>query len=124
MQMTQENCPAPGHRAGSVLSRCSILSWLQVVEISSLTEHLLTECDKRDEFGKCHRCSEAVPMEELPRHIKARECNRECSVAMASPWCQAATEGWRHGFCVSSVSVRQAIRVSCLSPSLKFQTSN
>ncbi|XP_020013962.1 centrosomal protein of 104 kDa isoform X2 [Castor canadensis] len=47
----------------------------QVVEISSLTEHLLTECDKRDEFGKCHRCSEAVPMEELPRHIKARECN-------------------------------------------------
>ena len=49
----------------------------QVVEICSLTEHLLTECDKKDGFGECYRCSEAVLKEELPRHIKTRECNRE-----------------------------------------------
>lgn len=57
-----------------------LLCLVQVVEISSLTEHLLTECDKRHGFGKCHRCSEAVPTEELPRHIQTKECNRECHI--------------------------------------------
>lgn len=57
---------------------------MQVVEISSLTEHLLTECDRRDGFGKCYRCSEAVLKEELPRHIKTKECNRECGSGGAS----------------------------------------
>ncbi|KAM8790479.1 centrosomal protein of 104 kDa isoform 2-T2 [Rhynchonycteris naso] len=57
-----------------MLTRCDHCR--QVVEISSLTEHLLTECDKKDAFGKCHRCSEAVLREELPRHIKTKDCNR------------------------------------------------
>ncbi|XP_017737908.1 PREDICTED: centrosomal protein of 104 kDa [Rhinopithecus bieti] len=56
-----------------MLTRCDHCK--QVVEISSLTEHLLTECDKKDGFGKCYRCSEAVFKEELPRHIKNKECN-------------------------------------------------
>lgn len=56
-----------------MLTRCEHCK--QVVEISSLTEHLLTECDKKDGFGKCYRCSEAVLKEELPRHIKTKECN-------------------------------------------------
>ncbi|XP_033051993.1 centrosomal protein of 104 kDa isoform X7 [Trachypithecus francoisi] len=56
-----------------MLTRCDHCK--QVVEISSLTEHLLTECDKKDGFGKCSRCSEAVFKEELPRHIKNKECN-------------------------------------------------
>lgn len=46
-----------------------------MVEIASLTEHLLTECDKKDGFGKCYRCNEAVLKEELPKHIKTRDCN-------------------------------------------------
>ncbi|XP_043429544.1 centrosomal protein of 104 kDa isoform X3 [Prionailurus bengalensis] len=56
-----------------MLTRCTCCR--QVVEISSLTEHLLTECDKKDGFGKCYRCNEAVLKEELPRHIKAKDCN-------------------------------------------------
>ncbi|XP_045856713.1 centrosomal protein of 104 kDa isoform X2 [Meles meles] len=56
-----------------MLTRCAHCK--QVVEISSLTEHLLTECDRKDGFGKCYRCSEAVLKEELPRHIKTKECN-------------------------------------------------
>ncbi|XP_018865866.4 centrosomal protein of 104 kDa isoform X3 [Gorilla gorilla gorilla] len=56
-----------------MLTRCDHCK--QVVEISSLTEHLLTECDKKDGFGKCYRCSEAVFKEELPRHIKNKDCN-------------------------------------------------
>lgn len=68
-------------------------SWVQVVEICSLTEHLLTECDKRDGFGKCHRCSEAVPKEELPRHIKRKECNRESSGPQCPSWTCMGTVG-------------------------------
>nr|XP_054114707.1 centrosomal protein of 104 kDa isoform X3 [Callithrix jacchus] len=56
-----------------MLTRCDHCK--QVVEICSLTEHLLTECDKKDRFGKCYRCSEAVLKEELPRHIKNKGCN-------------------------------------------------
>lgn len=56
-----------------MLTRCDHCR--QVVEIASLTEHLLTECDKKDRFGKCYRCSEAILEEELPRHIKTRDCN-------------------------------------------------
>lgn len=53
------------------------LALLQVVEIASLTEHLLTDCDKKDSFGKCQRCSEALPKDELPKHIKSKTCNCE-----------------------------------------------
>lgn len=56
-----------------MLTRCGHCR--QVVEIASLTDHLLTECDKRDGFGRCYRCSEAVPKEELPRHIKSKDCH-------------------------------------------------
>lgn len=69
---------------------------LQVVEIASLTDHLLTECDKRDGFGRCYRCSEAVPKDELPRHVKSKDCHRECPrggrhPAPASPTTHGAT---------------------------------
>lgn len=32
----------------------------QMVEISGLTDHLLGECEVRDQFHKCPRCGEAV----------------------------------------------------------------
>ncbi|OXB56613.1 hypothetical protein ASZ78_009828 [Callipepla squamata] len=48
---------------------------LQVVEIATLTEHLLTECDKKDSFGRCQRCTEAFPKEELLKHTKSKTCN-------------------------------------------------
>ncbi|XP_068270885.1 centrosomal protein of 104 kDa isoform X2 [Nyctibius grandis] len=56
-----------------MLTRCEHCR--QVVEIASLTEHLLTDCDKKDSFGKCQRCSEALPKDELPKHIKSKTCN-------------------------------------------------
>ncbi|XP_036918002.1 centrosomal protein of 104 kDa [Sturnira hondurensis] len=56
-----------------MLTRCGHCR--QVVEISSLTEHLLTECDRKDGFGKCFRCSEAVLKEELPRHLRTKDCH-------------------------------------------------
>ncbi|XP_053516221.1 centrosomal protein of 104 kDa isoform X2 [Artibeus jamaicensis] len=56
-----------------MLTRCEHCR--QVVEISSLTEHLLTECDSKDGFGRCFRCSEAVLREELPRHLRMKDCH-------------------------------------------------
>ncbi|EMP25936.1 hypothetical protein UY3_16933 [Chelonia mydas] len=73
----------------------------KVVEIASLTEHLLTECDKKDGFGKCQRCSEAIPKEELPRHVKGKTCNpaKPEKVANRCPLCHEnfapGEEAWK-----------------------------
>ncbi|XP_045714725.1 centrosomal protein of 104 kDa isoform X3 [Phyllostomus hastatus] len=56
-----------------MLTRCEHCR--QVVEICGLTEHLLTECDRRDAFGRCFRCSEAVLKGELPGHLRTRDCH-------------------------------------------------
>uniref|UniRef100_A0A674DJK1 Centrosomal protein of 104 kDa n=1 Tax=Salmo trutta TaxID=8032 RepID=A0A674DJK1_SALTR len=49
----------------------------QVVEIASLTEHLLGECENRARFSQCPRCSEAVPTDELTHHTQSPACNRK-----------------------------------------------
>ncbi|KFW12271.1 Centrosomal protein of 104 kDa [Eurypyga helias] len=82
-----------------MLTRCEHCK--QVVEIASLTEHLLTDCDKKDSFGKCQRCSEALPKDELPRHIKSKTCNsaKPESVANHCPLCHdnfsPGEEAWK-----------------------------
>ncbi|XP_015738013.1 centrosomal protein of 104 kDa [Coturnix japonica] len=82
-----------------MLTRCEHCK--QVVEIASLTEHLLTECDKKDSFGKCQRCSEAFPKDELPKHIKSKTCNaaKPENVANHCPLCHAnfspGEEAWK-----------------------------
>ncbi|NWI42639.1 CE104 protein, partial [Picathartes gymnocephalus] len=82
-----------------MLTRCEHCK--QMLEIASLTEHLLTDCDKRDSFGKCPRCREAVPRAELPRHIKSRICTpaKPENVANHCPLCHEnfppGEEAWR-----------------------------
>ncbi|KAM6435484.1 centrosomal protein of 104 kDa isoform 1-T3 [Liasis olivaceus] len=82
-----------------MLTRCDFCK--QVVEIASLTEHLLTECEKKDNFGKCSRCCEALPKDELPRHIKGRACNpaKPEKVANRCPLCHEnfapGEEAWK-----------------------------
>uniref|UniRef100_A0A452IU67 Centrosomal protein of 104 kDa n=1 Tax=Gopherus agassizii TaxID=38772 RepID=A0A452IU67_9SAUR len=82
-----------------MLTRCEHCK--QVVEIASLTEHLLTECDKKDGFGKCQRCSEAIPKEELPKHVKGKTCNpaKPEKVANHCPLCHEnfapGEEAWK-----------------------------
>ncbi|XP_066546753.1 centrosomal protein of 104 kDa [Amia ocellicauda] len=56
-----------------MLRRCDHCK--QVVEIASLIEHLLTECDKKSSFAQCQRCTEALPKEELSDHIRSKTCN-------------------------------------------------
>ncbi|NXI96060.1 CE104 protein, partial [Psophia crepitans] len=82
-----------------VLTRCQHCK--QVVEIASLTEHLLTDCDKKDSFGKCPRCSEALPKDDLPKHIKSKTCNpaKPENVANHCPLCHEnfspGEEAWK-----------------------------
>lgn len=82
-----------------MLTRCDYCK--QVVEIPSLTEHLLTECDRQDVFGKCWRCSEAILKEELSRHIKTKGCNPAKSEKLANrcPLCHEnfspGEEAWK-----------------------------
>lgn len=58
------NCP--------MLKRCEHCK--QVVEISTYNEHLLSECDKKSEFGKCSRCNEAIPANQLQKHVASKKC--------------------------------------------------
>ncbi|KAJ7306573.1 hypothetical protein JRQ81_009937 [Phrynocephalus forsythii] len=82
-----------------MLTRCDFCK--QVVEIASLTEHLLTECDKKENFAKCSRCCEALPKDELPRHVKGKACNpaKPEKVANHCPLCHEnftpGEEAWK-----------------------------
>ncbi|MEQ2259004.1 hypothetical protein XENORESO_005375 [Xenotaenia resolanae] len=58
-----------------MLQRCD--ECRQVVEIASLTEHLLRECENRSKFSQCPRCSEAVLTEVLTCHVQGSNCNRK-----------------------------------------------
>lgn len=82
-----------------MLTRCDHCR--QVVEIASLTEHLLTECDRKDGFGQCFRCSEAVLKDELPSHVRAKDCSpaKPEKLANRCPLCHEnfapGEEAWR-----------------------------
>uniref|UniRef100_A0A671LA52 Centrosomal protein of 104 kDa n=1 Tax=Sinocyclocheilus anshuiensis TaxID=1608454 RepID=A0A671LA52_9TELE len=56
-----------------MLQRC--LQCRQVVEIVSLTEHLLTECEWRADFTQCPLCSEALTRDKLTEHAQRAACN-------------------------------------------------
>ncbi|XP_059494105.1 centrosomal protein of 104 kDa isoform X4 [Stegostoma tigrinum] len=82
-----------------MLRRCEHCK--QVVEIATLTEHRLTECDMKESFEKCHRCGEAVSKEDLEEHLKVKICNaaKPEKVANHCPLChenfQPGEEGWK-----------------------------
>ncbi|XP_018419582.1 PREDICTED: centrosomal protein of 104 kDa, partial [Nanorana parkeri] len=82
-----------------MLKRCEHCK--QVVEIASLTSHLLTECSHKDSFGKCQRCSEAISKDHLLEHVKSKMCNPAKGEKMANrcPLCHEnfppGEEAWK-----------------------------
>ncbi|XP_028309015.1 centrosomal protein of 104 kDa isoform X1 [Gouania willdenowi] len=60
-----------------MLRRCT--ECREVVEIASITEHLLRECESRSKFSRCLRCTEAVATEDLSRHLQGPSCNAAVS---------------------------------------------
>ncbi|NXO20105.1 CE104 protein, partial [Cisticola juncidis] len=109
----------------AMLTRCEHCK--QMLEIASLTEHLLTDCDKRDSFGKCPRCREAVPKEELPRHIKSRICHpaKPENVANHCPLCHEnfppGEEAWRCHLMDKDGCKMNQRRTSCLNKTIVVQ---
>jgi len=55
-----------------MLSACSACG--QVVEISSLNDHLLTECEKKPAFRACPRCREAIKAPDFKAHTQKKTC--------------------------------------------------
>uniref|UniRef100_A0A8C1BGI2 Centrosomal protein of 104 kDa n=1 Tax=Cyprinus carpio carpio TaxID=630221 RepID=A0A8C1BGI2_CYPCA len=60
-----------------MLQRC--LQCRQVVEIASLTEHLLTECERRADFTQCPLCSEALTRDKLNEHAQTPTSGENCN---------------------------------------------
>ncbi|MFT7804571.1 centrosomal protein of 104 kDa [Arapaima gigas] len=71
----------------------------QVVEICSLTEHRLMECESRATFAQCHCCGEAIPREVLPRHTQSLACQRSEETSNHCPLCHdnftSGEEAWK-----------------------------
>ncbi|KAG8183807.1 hypothetical protein JTE90_027733 [Oedothorax gibbosus] len=82
-----------------MLIRCT--NCKQIVEIASLTEHLLEECESRGQYKQCPLCLEAVPALNFDNHTKIRSCTmaKSSSEANHCPLCHKNIEpgegGWR-----------------------------
>ncbi|CAL1283333.1 unnamed protein product [Larinioides sclopetarius] len=82
-----------------MLIRCS--NCKQIVEIASLTEHLLEECESRSQYQQCPLCLEAIPSLNYDNHIKIRMCTmaKSSSEANHCPLChkniEPGEQGWR-----------------------------
>ncbi|XP_050411830.1 centrosomal protein of 104 kDa isoform X3 [Patella vulgata] len=72
-----KNCP--------LLKRCYYCR--QVVEIASYTDHLLEDCEKKDTFKKCPRCSEAVSKSDYDSHIAEKSCTPAKANSTHCPLC-------------------------------------
>lgn len=56
-----------------MLKRCDHCA--QVIEISGVSEHLLTECESKGKFSQCPRCKEAVLKVDLEEHVAKKSCS-------------------------------------------------
>ncbi|XP_036435026.1 LOW QUALITY PROTEIN: centrosomal protein of 104 kDa [Colossoma macropomum] len=95
---------------------CRCLQCRQVVEISSLTEHLLTECEHRADFVPCPRCSEAIIRDQLTEHAQSTTCNSLPADGSCNhcPLCHEnfppGEEGWKSHLMDSSAGCTQNTR--------------
>jgi hypothetical protein len=55
-----------------MLSQCKMCG--QVIEISTLNEHLLVECEHRHNHRACGQCGEAVLVQFFDKHTSLKDC--------------------------------------------------
>ncbi|KAK1946836.1 Centrosomal protein [Phytophthora citrophthora] len=73
----------------------------QVIEISTLNEHLLTECEMQQNHRECPRCGEAITSKFYERHVSLNDCPPRAPLDRASrcPLCHddiaPGRKGWR-----------------------------
>ncbi|XP_076451911.1 centrosomal protein of 104 kDa-like isoform X2 [Babylonia areolata] len=94
---TEEGLDMHYWKSCPMLKRCA--NCKQVVEIATYTDHVLTECDAKANFGKCPRCTEAIPREELDQHIADKTCNPAKASMNHCPLCHenvsTGEDGWK-----------------------------
>ena len=61
----------------------------QIVEISNLNNHFLSECAQKKQFKQCARCKEAVLIKDYETHIADKSCNlfKSSNVCNRCPLC-------------------------------------
>lgn len=73
----------------------------QVIEISTLNEHLLIECEQQQNHRECPRCGEAITAKFYERHVSLNDCPPRVPVNRANrcPLCHEniapGKRGWR-----------------------------
>lgn len=48
----------------------------QVIEISTLNDHLLNECEVKDTYEMCTQCHQPIPMDQFPQHTQNANCSQ------------------------------------------------
>lgn len=61
----------------------------QIIEIATLTEHLLSECEFRSKFRQCPRCKDAIAAAEYEAHVSGKTCKPVPSADSICPLCRA-----------------------------------
>ncbi|XP_069676060.1 centrosomal protein of 104 kDa isoform X2 [Periplaneta americana] len=96
---TEEGLNIHYWRSCPMLTRCTHCK--QVVEIASLSQHLLEECEMRESYRKCEKCTEAVSYEHFEQHKSDSTCNpaEPPSASNHCPLCHCNIppyeDGWR-----------------------------
>ncbi|KAG2520679.1 hypothetical protein BBO99_00001698 [Phytophthora kernoviae] len=73
----------------------------QVIEISTLNEHLLTECEMQQNHRECPRCGEAITAKFFERHVSLNDCpprappNRANRCPLCHDDISSGKRGWR-----------------------------
>lgn len=85
-------------RACPMLTRCAHCR--QVVEVASLTQHLLGECASSSLYRRCDRCSEAIAKKVFQTHALAKTCTpcRPEPLANHCPLCHTNIGPWEDGW--------------------------
>ncbi len=70
----------------------------QVVEISSLQLHFVSECERKSLVRQCPMCKEAVRSDDLDAHVAAKKCIVATKTHNVCPLCharfEAGSKGW------------------------------
>lgn len=62
-------------RSCPMLVRCKECS--QVVEVATLSEHLLMECEQKEHYSQCSQCTEGMRLDRFEEHVKI--CTGMCT---------------------------------------------